>query len=313
MRSGLQIGVALAAAWLATVDTATAQLPGLRAHTLEHAGTEREYLLYTPLGAQRLEGDRPLVVLLHGGGGDHRSMVRVTKRKFHRLADRDGFYIVYPNAIDGFWDFGEGVVSEGLAQPIDDLGFFSRLLDEVLADHPIDTNRVFASGISRGGQASYFLGCQLADRVRAIAPFTMPLPRFMKNECKRGPAIGIAIFNGTEDPFVPYEGGTINVLGSERDRVLSTKATTRLWRRRNGCRKAALTADLPDTSSDGTSVRVSVWEKGCAESPVVLYRIEGGGHTWPSGTQYLPPALVGRVSRDIDGAVEAWAFFSTFD
>ncbi|MGH9075086.1 MAG: alpha/beta hydrolase family esterase [Acidimicrobiales bacterium] len=34
--------------------------------------------------------------------------------------------------------------------------------------------------------------------------------------------------------------------------------------------------------------------------PVVLYRIEGGGHTWPGGPQYLPVDAIGPVARGLD-------------
>ena len=36
--------------------------------------------------------------------------------------------------------------------------------------------------------------------------------------------------------------------------------------------------------------------------------MEGGGHTWPNGTPYLP-RLVGRTSRDVDFEVLVTAFF----
>lgn len=42
---------------------------------------------------------------------------------------------------------------------------------------------------------------------------------------------------------------------------------------------------------------------------VVLDRIEGGGHTWPNGMQYLPERLIGRVCRDINRTEVTWEFF----
>ena len=290
---------------------AEAQLVRLRPWTLVHDGIAREYLLYTPRLARRLPGERPLVLVLHGGGGNHRGLVRNTRRKFHQLADRHGFYVVYPNAVDGTWDFGEGEVSEELERRVDDLGFFSRLLDRLLAELPVDPTRVFATGISRGGQASYFLACKMGGRIRAIAPITMPLPAFLEDDCRRGPPVGVAILNGTEDPLVPYEGGQITLFRQRRGRVLSTDATVRLWRARNGCSNESERATI-DAADDATRVVRASWAD-CAGAPVVLYRIEGGGHTWPSGGQYLPESLVGRVSREIDGAVEAWSFFSGFE
>jgi len=41
-------------------------------------------------------------------------------------------------------------------------------------------------------------------------------------------------------------------------------------------------------------------EAGCP--PVVLYRIEGGGHGWPGGPQYLPARVIGRVPRHLDAS-----------
>ena len=64
-----------------------------------------------------------------------------------------------------------------------------------------------------------------------------------------------------------------------------------------------------DPAKDGTIVKRSIW-KGTA--PVVLFRVENGGHTWPGGTQYLGERLVGKVTQDIDGATETWAFFKQF-
>jgi polyhydroxybutyrate depolymerase len=42
---------------------------------------------------------------------------------------------------------------------------------------------------------------------------------------------------------------------------------------------------------------------------VILIRLEGGGHTWPGGSQYLPERLIGPVCRDFDGTELIWAFF----
>jgi polyhydroxybutyrate depolymerase len=55
---------------------------------------------------------------------------------------------------------------------------------------------------------------------------------------------------------------------------------------------------------------VRVTYRDC-QSDVALYRVEGGGHTWPgSGQQTARPIIVGRTSRDIDATDEIWRFFS---
>jgi len=296
---------------LAASDIVRASITDLRRHTLEVGGTQRRFLVHAPADAGRLSGKRPLVLVLHGGGGTDRGMARLTKRRFQELADRDGFYVVYPNAISKMWDFGAGEVSESLQRRVDDRAFFANLLDFMLANYPVDAARIFATGISRGGQASYFLACQFPDRIRAIAPVTMPLPEFMQEDCRSGPAVGVAIFNGTEDPLVPYNGGQIRVFRKERGAVLSTAETISLWLIRNGCLAQPSDHSRIDPEDDGMVVVRTRWAN-CAGAPVELFRVEGGGHTWPSGRQYLPALLVGAVNRDIDAAAEIWAFFQGF-
>ena len=238
-------------------------------------------------------------------------MARITRHRFHELADRDGFYVVYPDAVGGMWDFGAGEVSESLPRHVDDRAFFALLIDHLLADLPIDPGRIFATGISRGGQASYFLACQFPDRIRAIAPVSMPLPEFMRDDCRAGPPVGVAILNGTADPLVPFNGGQIRVFGAERGAVLSTAETIHLWLARNGCLAQPGDQSRIDTADDGMAVVRTRWLH-CTGAPVELFRIDGGGHTWPSGRQYLPVSIVGSVNRDIDAAAVIWTFFQQF-
>ncbi|RZV37973.1 MAG: hypothetical protein EX271_11290, partial [Acidimicrobiales bacterium] len=169
-----------------TVPQAEAQAATQKTHRFTLEDYKRRYILYTPRGADRLAGDRPLVLVLHGGGGKDRGMVNVTKKRWNQLADQYGFYVAYPNALDGHWDFGEGKVSNGLKRRVDDLAYFDFVINDVSARANIDQSRVFATGISRGGQASYFLACNMPERIRAVMPVTMPLPDFMGNECKKG-------------------------------------------------------------------------------------------------------------------------------
>jgi polyhydroxybutyrate depolymerase len=237
-------------------------------------------------------------------------MVRITKRQWNVLADRHGFYVVYPEGIDKIWNFGEGPVSSRLDQSVDDLTYFRRVIAMTSKRVSIDKNRIFATGLSRGAQASFFLACNLPKQIRAVMPIATNLPDYMVNECRSGPAVGMALVTGTADPQVPFNGGTITVLGQRRDQVLSSEDTMKLWQRRNGCRGNPRTKAIDQNKRDAVSVSVRQWS--CSGAPVRHYTVHGGGHTWPSGRQFLPVSLVGPVSKDINAAVEGWAFFSQF-
>ena len=290
--------------------TVHAQQGQLQKQTFMQDNLKRDFLLYRPAGARITNGPRPLVLVIHGGAGTARGMVRLTKRRWNTLADQHGFYVVYPNGIDRIWDFGEGTVSGRLTRNVDDLTYFRNVIAATSSAVPIDSTRIFATGLSRGAQASFYLACNLPDQIRAVMPVATNLPDYMVNECRSGPPVGMALVTGTADPQVPYGGGTITVLGQKRDVVLSSEQTLALWQQRNGCRTGPDVRNLDARPNDGVSVKIRTWP--CSGAPVRHYAVQGGGHTWPSGRQFLPVRLVGPVSRDIDAADEGWAFFSQF-
>jgi polyhydroxybutyrate depolymerase len=271
---------------------------------LDFGGLQRTYLLYVPEGAAAGPGPKPLVLVLHGGGGSAREVRRSTRLGFERLADRHGFYVLYPDAIGRMWDTGSGEISERLTPRRDDLGFLRAAIEAVAAAHPVDASRVFATGISRGGQASYMLACEAPGLVRAIVPVAMTLPEVMKADCARGAPVGFLLVMGTADPVVPYAGGEVVLIGRGRGRVLSAEATVDLFRRRNGCGSGT------DSAAVGAVDRMT--PRGC-EVPTQFDRINGGGHSWPSGRSGpILRGLLGKTNRDISAPEEIWAFFSRF-
>ena len=280
--------------------------------TLRHAGLERRYILHQPLPAAAHTDLRPLLLVLHGGGGTNSNMLRLTEARFNELADRDRFFVVYPQGIDKSWNDGRpDKISGAHRKGIDDVGFIKALIKDLANRYPIDTERIFVTGISNGGLMSFHLGCRLPDILRAIAPVTAQIPAGIAPFCRSESAVSLAVFNGTEDPLVPYDGGQITVFRRQRGEVLSTDETIRIWRQKNHCRPKAVITQLPDIADDGTRV-TKIEYIGCLnESKVALYRIDGGGHTWPGGRQYLPVRWVGRTSRDINGCDEIWTFFKS--
>ena len=283
-------------------------------HIFSHDGLERHYILYQPAFKTGHSGARPLLLVLHGGGGKNRGMLRLTNRRFNELAERDGFFVIYPQGIGKSWNDGRpDKISDAHRKGIDDVGFLRALIEDLIARYPIDAKRIFVTGISNGGLMSYRLGCSLPDKIRAIAPVTAQIPAAIAPLCRYESAVSLAIFNGTEDPLVPYNGGQITVLGRLRGAVLSTDETIRIWRLKNRCSPEAGVTELPDVADDGTRVTKIEYSRCQNESKVVLYRIEGGGHTWPDGRQNLPVKWVGRTSRDINGCDEIWQFFRSLN
>ena len=188
------------------------------------------------------------------------------------------------------------------------MGFLHTLIAALLFEFALDPARVYVTGMSNGGLMAYRLACELADQIAAIAPVAALMPADLA--CAPSRPIGVLVIAGTSDPLVPYQGGAVKALFRERGYVRSADETVRLWAQANGCTAAPKVMMLPSVDpSDSTRIRVTQYE-GCA-APVALYTVEGGGHTWPGGMQYLPPRMIGDTSQQIDANRVMWEFFQS--
>jgi polyhydroxybutyrate depolymerase len=277
---------------------------GSECRTLRHGGVERSYRLVVPPG--RSNEPRSLVIILHGGGGAGISMVATTIRQLLPLAQRQPAVFVYPDALHGNWNDGrDDFDSAAHRDNVDDAGFILALIDHLASEQGIDQHRVFALGVSNGAMMVNRLLCESADRFAAAATLIGSMPAAVAAGCRPPRPTPTLMINGTEDRLVPYGGGAV---ARTRGTVIGVEATAALLAKANGCdgRRDEMLPDRDPT--DGTTVARIDWS-GCERAPVVLYRIDGGGHTWPGGPQYAAPQLTGRISRELDAIAEVWRFW----
>jgi len=110
--------------------------------------------------------------------------------------------------------------------------------------------------------------------------------------------------HGTDDPLVPYAGGTVlPQLGDGRGDVIGVDAWASFWAANDA-------AAGPATTTLGSDTTVRTWHGAQPSSDVVFYRVEGAGHTWPGGSQYLPKLIIGRTSDTFDASEVIWSFLS---
>jgi polyhydroxybutyrate depolymerase len=289
---------------LAVVTGCRKPQEGTEEGTMEVAGRDRTYLYHHPAG---WNGDQkwPLVIALHGRGGQGVNQEKLTHMT--DLADRKGFVVAYP---DGYRRSWHDARDKGPAadEGVDDVAFVSALIDHFVAEHSVDAQRVFVTGTSNGGIMTYRVACELADKIAAAGPVIGLMPDNPAYECKPSRAVPMIIFAGDADPFVPYEGG--DVAGDEKGRVLSAHATRARWAELNGCEGADFQQSI-DPVDDETRVEEMRHTRCRDGAQVVLFSVHGGGHTWPSGEQYLPEAIIGKTTRDVDASEQLWEFFES--
>jgi len=284
--------------------------------SLIHDNLKRTFKIFTPSSFNK-SSQLPLVIVLHGRGGNGESMLFVTRKGFNKLSERDRFIVVYPDGIEQNWNDGrtdQESNDRAHREKIDDSGFISELIDLMISDLNADPNRVYVTGISNGAIMSYRLACELSTKIAAIAPVDGNIPYMLAPDCLPQSPVSVLAINNINDPLVPYEGG--NIYGHfhrfNLGRVLSVDESVSYWVEKNKCLPVPVVTEEPDRDPyDGTRVLKKEFKNETNGTEVILYAIEGGGHTWPGGIQYLPEWLIGKTSRDIDANEVIWNFFKS--
>ena len=276
--------------------------------SITFGGVARNFIVYLPSGYNN-SGKMPLIFAIHGGSGTPEGMINIAN--FKPIADRDKVVLVYPEGIQKNWNDGRPTAPNQLG--INDVGFFNQMCDYMINNYSVDGKKIYATGISNGGFMSTRLGCELSNRIAAIAvdAATMEAKTIAPN-CNPGRPVPALYIHGTTDPLVPFLGGQMTAGGTAGGTILSHFQVIEKWVALNGCNTTPTITDLPDISNDGTTIKQRVYTGGTTGSEVVSYVILNGGHTWPQGYQYLNEAIIGKTSQDMNACEVIWTFFKRF-
>jgi polyhydroxybutyrate depolymerase len=283
----LAVAAAMAFALAACANDA-ADTPG----SVDVGGVKRTYVAHVP---SNLGKNVPLVLVFHGHFMTGEQQSHLTHLDVQ--SDKLGFIAVYPDGIRRGWSDGRP------GDRVDDIGFTKALIANFSHRYSIDPKRIYATGFSNGATFSQYLGCNLANQIAAIAPVSGPIPTLVAPNCHPSRAISVLEIGGTTDPIVPFTGGEITIATMKRGMVLGTEQTVAFWAKNAHCRASAKVHALSNIApSDGTSIARSTYASCSNGTDVVLYTVTGGGHTWPGGAQYLPKAMVGTASKQLDAS-----------
>jgi len=268
-------------------------------------GLDRTYLLHVPAN---LPAHPALILAFHGGGGTAAGMEKLTG--FDALADERGFIMVYPQGLQRRWNDGRGTIKN----KVDDAGFVAALITQLTAQYGVDPGRVYATGMSNGAILANTLGCRLAGQIAAIAPVSGSLPVDVARGCSPARPVSVLLIAGTADPIVPFNGGAVrNFHGrGEGGDVTGAPATSRFWAQVDGCKGFAAPIYPPVLRADDPTRLEQLDATACRSGvDVRLIEVQGGGHVWPGGAQYLPRFIIGPGSWQLNASAAIVDFFLT--
>lgn len=255
------------------------------------------------------DGVTPLPVVFGLHGWSQPAAILGVQSRLPAAAERDGFILLLPDITRPvpLWD----TALDGL-----DTSWFAALFDEIETSLCVDTERLFVTGMSNGAMMTSTLVCRLADRIAAAAPVAgIRLP----DGCAPSRPVPIISFHGTDDQYLAYDGGfgakvaglstpdgtgTLgDVLASGPDAV-PVPDRVAAWSALNGCSDALTGRRISDD--------VVVLSDERCDTAVLLYSVEGGGHTWP-GSEFDTSiaAIVGATTLSIDATDLMLDFFAS--
>lgn len=261
--------------------------------SLVSSGEQRDYLLYVPESYDPAV-PTPLVISLHGLVQWPANQMKLTH--WNDLADRYGFIVVYPSGTHFPLRWAAGGSLAGGSETERDVTFISDLIDKLEAEYNIDPARIYANGMSNGGGMSFVLSCALSERIAAVGlvagAYLHPW-----EDCRPERQVPTIVFHGSEDPIVPYQGGSATPFHLSLPDIPTWVDT---FAQRNGCDPVP-----EELLSQG---EVSAIQYVQCDADVDFYTINGGGHTWPGGTR-LPGFITGHTTSAFDATETMWDFF----
>jgi polyhydroxybutyrate depolymerase len=150
---------------------------------------------------------------------------------------------------------------------------------------------------------AYRLASELSDRIAAIAAVAGTMGT---ETCHPSRPVSILHFHGTADEHLPFGGGR-GPRTSPGNTFISVPHSLSAWVRANGCPDTPVITHMPDAAADGMTVERHVYGPGQDGAEVVLYKVLGGGHTWPGRT--ARERLLGPTTQDISANDLMWEFF----
>lgn len=256
--------------------------PGTHTFKIKHDGLDRYYVVFVP-SAYTAKNPLPLLVAMHGGGGDMNLQASPEYYKLTPKAEKEGFIIAYPNGYSKLksgklatWNAGT-CCGDARDKKIDDVGFIKKMISNLSTQLKIDQKRIFATGMSNGGLMAYRLACELPQLFKAVAAVAGTDNTL---ECKPEQPVSVLHIHAKNDDHVLFNGGAGKEAFGDRTKITeftSVPATMAKWVKLNACEAS------PKRNLEEKQAYCETYSKCSNGTEVQLCVTETGGHSWPGG------------------------------
>lgn len=264
---------------------------------VDHPGRGDSTVLVTP--QEFVSGETPLVVSLHGFGGD--SAYQAAYMPLHERVNTRGFALLLPNGVpDGsgnrFWNPTDHCC-EGGKSGEDDVAYLTELVTE--ARKIKDFGPIYFFGYSNGGFMSHHIACKGLPGLRAVASLA-GTSYVEDSNCEGAPPVSVLQIHGQDDSVILFEGDESESDAKDSgERAFYAGAWDMVsrWSRRAGCEwpdspQPYATLDF-DRDVPGSETQAFRLESGCDEGiNIELWVGEGSSHAPDYGEAFVN-ALVG--------------------
>jgi polyhydroxybutyrate depolymerase len=274
---------------------------GFTTHPFTHNGYSRPYLVYTPGGAEK----NAAVVFVLGGVGSTATS-NAAELGWTQEADRNHFVVVFPEPIATnplkplakstnvtFWEM-QGSRTHILGPTmlaVDDDGYLSAVLKDVLHSRHVDRKRVFFAGFSSGSGMVQLFASRHSTEVAAIAAVATPL---MEVPTRLAHPVAVLYIHGDEDE--QFSGFEVN----SPDFATTPHGNWVTWGYLNRCH-------IQRAKKTPWGVQFS-WNECRQQTPVVADFVAGLDHEWLTSNSAWN--VKHRPADPMDFADMAWQFFA---
>jgi polyhydroxybutyrate depolymerase len=256
---------------------------------------EREYVLFKP---KQIKANA-ILIGLHGRGGTGEELM--WKTEFNRLAEEEGFIIVYPSGINRAWIDGRKLPEED--PNANDEKFILSLREKLEKEFSIP--KFFLFGYSNGGFMTQKVAYTYPEAFNGYASVVSTISENLNKE-KPKKQVPVLFINGTEDPIVPYKGGMIS---GNKGVAVGAEEAVKQWVKWNKC-GVKPDAEIINQQPDGVKAFIHNYTNCKSGKPVRFIKLEGAGHGWPGKLEEEKPGF-GKFTTEISANLEIWKFFQS--